>query len=99
MFGYMNYADHRNNQALSKGKGWTVNVPCLESETCEIAVWNEKGTVDEGWPGCYQGIASYQTTDQLANVIAWVMAQKPCQSKEDFYSLVEATNRSKDEHF
>lgn len=99
MFGYMNFADHRNNESLAMGRGSSINGCALESERCEIAVWNKEGTKDEGWPGCHYGIASYQTADQLANVIAWVAAQKPCESKSDFYALVEATNRSKDEHF
>lgn len=76
----------------------THNGACLESEDCEIAVYDYKGHAVDGWPNCFYGVAGWQSPDQFANLVAWVMQQPSSQA--EIYSLTAvASGDCSEEHF
>ena len=57
MFGGGNYASNRLAMGLPLH---TRNGAGLESEDCEIAVYDPKGHGVDGWPNCLYGVAGWQ---------------------------------------
>jgi hypothetical protein len=94
MFGADNYASNRDRFGLLGGN--THNGSDLQSKDCEIAIYNPQGRCLEGWPDCHYGVAGWQTPDQFANLVAWVMQQRPSQA--EVYSLIAAAS-SPEDHF
>lgn len=95
MFGFGNYGSNKERLELLAGD-ITRNGSCLRSEDCELAVFDSEGQQVEGWPGCHYGVAGWQSPDQFASLVAWVVQQRPSQAQS--YSLIAAASAPED-HF
>ena len=100
MFGGGNYASNRERLDLTMGLPLqdTRNGAGLESEDCEIAVYDPKGHGVDGWPNCHYGVAGWQSPDQFANLVAWVM-QQPSPQAEAYSLIAVASGGCSEEHF
>ena len=99
MFGGGNYASNRERLDLRTGLPLhTRNGAGLESEDCEIAVYDPKGHEVDGWPNCHYGVAGWQSPDQFANLVAWVM-QQPSPQAEAYSLIAVASGGCSEEHF
>ena len=94
MFGAGNYSSNKERDELVGGS--TRNGSSLYSKDCELAVFDPKGRTVEGWPGCHYGVAGWQSPDQFANLVAWVVQQRPSQAET--YNLIAAASAPED-HF